>query len=175
MSLNKATTTNIRSNFNLGGDEIKCNELFVKNLKYIIFTKTKFTPAVYINDENTIPTSIVENNCYFYTTGEHLIFFGNIQLVYLGPTITPPNIYLTIPTDLESKIGSPTVCSIGSFIGLILNQFQQDFSVLYESSLSLTPLNSLPSLRLNFVDEQNGADVSSSIYYLTFQSTFKLN
>ena len=174
MSLNKLTTTQIRSNCNLGGSDIRCNELFTKNLKYNVYNKTSFTPTIYITDENTVPANIVSNNCNFYTTGSHLLFYGNIQFVYLGSTISPPDIYLTIPSDFEDKIGSDLVSNNGSLIGLILNQYQKDYSALYDSSISLSPLNSIPCLKLNFVDEQNGADFSSTIYYLMFECTFKL-
>ena len=177
MSLNKLTTTDIRSNFNLGGGDIKCNELYTKNLKYNVFQKTKFTPTIFINDENNqIPLNrIVENNCYFYTTGSVLTFFGNIQLVTLPPSLlSGPSIYLTIPTDLESKIGSPQVCALGTYTGIIFNEFQNSFTSIYDSSISLTPLNSIPSLRLNFVREQTGDDLLGRVYYLTFECTFQL-
>ena len=176
MSLNKLTTTNIRENFNLGGGNVKCNELYTKNLKYNVFQKTKFTPTVYINDENNqIPLNqIVENNCYFYTTGSVLTFFGNIQLVTLTSLSSAPSIYLTIPTDLESKIGSTQICALGTYTGLIVNEFQNSYTSIYDSSISLTPLNSIPALRLNLVVEQGGNNLLSRVYYLTFECTFQL-
>jgi len=173
MSLNKATTTNIRSNFNLGSNEIKCSELFVKNLKYNIYTKTKFTPVVYINDENTSPTVYI-NQCYFYTTGSTLIFFGNLYLLYSGSTISTPEIYLTLPTDFEPKVGSNLISNIGGLVGIVPGQSQRDFSVLYRSNISLTPINTLPSLKLNFVDDQGGGDFSSAVHSLTFECVFEL-
>jgi len=173
MSLNKATTTTIRENFNLGAGDIVCNELFTKNLKYNIFTKTQFTPIVYFNDENIVPT-IFNNFCYFYTTGSHLVFFGNIQLTYSGGVIPPPDVYLTLPSDFENKIGSTLVCNHGSMIGIIPGNSQRDFVTLYSSAISLSPLNNIPSLRLNMVDEQSGADISASVYVLSFQCIFQL-
>lgn len=173
MSLNKATTTTIRENFNLGAGDIVCNELFTKNLKYNIFTKTQFTPIVYINDE-TVEPSIAENFCYFYTTGSHLVFFGNILLTYTGSTIPAPDVYLTLPSDFESKVGSTFICNNGSMVGITPGNSQRDFVGLKDSSISLTPLNNLPSLRLNMVDEQSGGDISTSVYSLTFQCIFQI-
>lgn len=175
MSLNLATTTNIRENFNLGAGDIVCNELFTNNLKYNIFTKTQFIPTVYFNDENIEP-SIIPNFtfCYFYTTGSHLVIFGNIQMTYIGSTLTPPNMYITLPNDFESKVGSTLVCNNGSLIGILPGDSQQNFSVLYNSDISLTPLNNIPSLRLNFVDDQGGGNISSSVYTCSFQCIFQI-
>ncbi len=173
MSLNKATTTNIRSNFNLGGDEIKCNELFVKNLKYNIYTKTNFTPAVYINDKNTSPV-VFTNKCYFYTTGSTINFFGNLYFLYSGSTISTPEIYLTLPTDFEPKVGSNLISNIGTLVGIVPGQSAQNFSVLYRSNVSLTPINVLPAIKLSFVDDQGGSDFSSAVHSLTFECVFQL-
>jgi len=173
MSLNHITTTTIRENFNLGGGDIVCNELFTNNLKYNIFTKTQFIPIVYINDETNQP-SISENFCYFYTTGSHLVFFGNVLLTYVGSTIPAPNVYLTLPNDFENKVGSTFLCNNGSMIGIVPGNSQRDFVGLKDSAISLTPLNNIPSLRLNMVDEQSGGDISTSVYSLTFQSIFTL-
>jgi len=173
MSLNKATTTNIRSNFNLGGDEIKCSELFVKNLKYNIYTKTKFTPIVYINDENTSPT-VYTNQCYFYTSGSTVAFFGNLYFLYSGPTISTPEIYLTIPVDFEPKVGSNLISNIGGLVGISPGEAQKNFSVLYRSNISLTPINVLPALKLTFVDEQGSSDFSSAVHSIFFECVFQL-
>ena len=173
MSLNKATTTDIRPNFNLGGDEIKCNELFVKNLKYNIFTKTKFIPIVYINDENTSPT-VYTNQSYFYTTGSTITFFGNLYFLYSGSTISTPEIYLTLPTDFEPKVGSDLMSNIGTLVGISPGQSAKNFSVLYRSNISLTPINVLPALKLTFVDDQGGSDFSSAVHSLTFECVFQL-
>jgi len=173
MSLNKATTTNIRSNFNLGGNEIKCNELFTKNLKYNIYTKTKFTPIVYINDENTSPTIYI-NQCYFYTTGSSVVFFGNLYLLYSGSTISTPEIYLTLPTDFEPKVGSDLISNIGGLVGISPGQSAKNFSVLYRSNISLTPINTLPALKLTFVDDQGGSDFSSAVHSIFFECVFQL-
>ena len=177
MSLNKLTTTDIRSNFNLGGSDLRCNELFTKNLKYNVFQRTKFTPTIFLDDENNqIPLNrVIENNCYFYTTGSHLVFYGNIQLITTGVVPqTEPIIYLTIPTDLEDKIGSLSICSLGTYTGLIVNDFQDSYMAIYESTISLSPLNSIPSLRLRVVKEQSTDSITSRVYYLTFECTFQL-
>ena len=173
MSLNKLTSTDIRSNFNLGGNDIKCNELFTKNLKYNIYTKTKFTPTLYINDENTAPT-IYTNKCYFYTTGSTIIFFGNIYFLYSGSTISTPDVYLSLPTDFEPKVGSNLISNIGALVGISPGEDDKNFSVLYSSNISLTPINSLPALKLSFVDDQSGSDFLSAVQSLTFECVFQL-
>ena len=173
MSLNKLTTTNIRPNFNLGGKDLKCNELFVKNLKYNIYTKTNFSPVLYINDENNSPT-ILTNKSYFYTSGSTIIFFGNISLLYSGGTISPPEIYLTLPTDFEPKVGSDLISNIGTLVGIVPGESQKNFSVLYQSNISLTPINNLPSLKLSFVDDQGGSNFYSAVQSLTFECVFQL-
>lgn len=173
MSLNKITTTNIRDNFNLGAGDIVCNELFTKNLKYNIFTKINFTPILYVEDENTSP-SIFINESYFYTTGAHLVLFGNLQFTYSGPTIGPPDLYLSLPSDFENKVGVTLVSNSGTLTGIVPGNSQRDFLAVYESFITLTPLNSLPSLRLRMVDEQGLGNFSSSVYTLVFQCIFQL-
>ena len=173
MSLNKLTTTNIRENFNLGAGDIKCNELFMNNLKYNIFTKTKFTPVLYINDESTVP-SIFINESYFYTTGAHLVLFGNLEFTYSGASLPPPNLYLTLPSDFEDKVGATLVSNNSTVAGIVPPNIQQNFLAAYESFISLTPLNNLPSLRLRMVDEQGGGNFSTSVYTLVFQCIFEL-
>lgn len=173
MSLNKATTTTIRENFNLGGGDIKCNELFTKNLKYNIFTKTQFTPILYVNDE-TVKPSIFINESYFYTTGAHLVLFGNLQFTYSGPSLTPPDLYLTLPLDFEDKVGATLVSNNATVTGIVPPNIQQNFLAAYESFISLTPLNNLPSLRFRMVDEQGGGNFSTSVYTLVFQCIFQL-
>ena len=173
MSLNKLTTNTIRTNFNLGGNEIKCNELFTKNLKYNIYTKTKFEPSVYINDENTSP-SVSTNLCYFYTTGSTVTFFGNVYFQYFGPKISTPEIYLTLPTDFEPKVGSNLISNIGALVGIVPGDSARDFSVLYSSNISLTPLNTVPAIRLTFVDEQGNSDFDEAVHSLTFECVFQL-
>ena len=173
MSLNKLRTSDIRQNFNLGAGDIKCNKLYTKNLKYNIFTKTKFTPILYVEDENTAP-SIFINESYFYTTGAHLVLFGNLQFTYSGPTLSPPDLYLTLPSEFEDKVGATLVSNSGTLTGIVPSNIQRDFLGLYESFITLTPLNSEPSLRLRIVDEEGTAGFSTSVYTLVFQCIFEL-
>ena len=174
MSLNKLRTSDIRQNFNLGAGDIKCNKLYTKNLKYNIFTKTKFTPILYVVDENTVP-SISINECYFYTTGAHLVLFGNLEFTYNGPKITQPNLYLTLPLEFEDKVDATTsVSNSGTLTGIVPGNIQQNFLGVYQSFITLTPLNSEPSLRLRIVDEEGTAGFSASVYTLVFQCIFEL-
>jgi hypothetical protein len=171
MSLNKITTTDIRQNFNLGAGDIKCNELFIKNLKYNLYEKHEFFPVLYVNNENSNP-NITFRKCYFYTTGSRLFFSGNIEINYTAGTVSTPDIYLTLPADFENFIGlnnTFTFCTLnGATTGVRI-----DFMSTNVSSISLTPINNLPSLRFNLIDESSGGDMNNSTYCLSFECTFE--
>lgn len=170
MSLNRITTTNIRENFNLGGNDLKCNELFVKNFKYNLYEKHQFSPVLYVNDENSNPT-ISFSKCFFYSTGSRLFFSGNIEINYTNGTVSTPDVYLTLPSDFEDFVGinnTFTFCTLnGATTGV-----RVDFMSTNISSISLTPLNNLPSLRFSMIDESSGGNMNNGNYCLSFECTF---
>lgn len=170
MSLNRITTTNIRENFNLGGNDLKCTELFIKNFKYNLYEKHQFSPVLYVNDENSNPT-ISFSKCFFYSTGSRLFFSGNIEINYTNGTVSTPDVYLTLPSDFEDFVGinnTFTFCTLnGATTGV-----RVDFMSTNISSISLTPLNNLPSLRFSMIDESSGGNMNNGNYCLSFECTF---
>lgn len=170
MSLNKITTTDIRENFNLGGNDLKCTELFIKNFKYNLYEKHQFSPVLYVNDENSNPT-ISFSKCFFYSTGSRLFFSGNIEINYTNGTVSTPDVYLTLPSDFEDFVGinnTFTFCTLnGATTGVRI-----DFMSTNISSISLTPLNNLPSLRFSMIDESSGGNMNNGNYCLSFECTF---
>lgn len=170
MSLNRITTTNIRENFNLGGNDLKCTELFIKNFKYNLYEKHQFSPVLYVNDENSNPT-ISFSKCFFYSTGSRLFFSGNIEINYTNGTVSTPDVYLTLPSDFEDFVGinnTFTFCTLnGATTGVRI-----DFMSTNISSISLTPLNNLPSLRFSMIDESSGGNMNNGNYCLSFECTF---
>ena len=171
MSLNKVTTTDIRENFNLGGGDLKCTELFVKNFKYNLYQKHEFTPVLYVNNENSNP-NITFSKCFFYSTGSRLFFSGNVEIFYFAATVSTPDIYLTLPADFEEFVGlnnTFTFCTLNGATTLV----RVNFMSTNIASISLTPNNNLPSLRFNMIDESSGGDMGTSNYCLSFECTFE--